>query len=134
MSDLTFGDFYSEIRSHFSSTVWDYEKFKNCEGIASKVEYLIGHSVVQKSLDTLNARNTQIPLCAIFGPPVKKNSPVENENSQKYPQMSKKVEVKVTKKKGRMLVAKERIQPGRIKKYKEAKNAKTYIIVKRYRI
>ena len=34
--------------------------------------------------------------------------------STKHPQMSKKIEVKVTKKKGRMLVAKDKIEPGNI--------------------
>ena len=33
--------------------------------------------------------------------------------STKHPQMSKKIEVKVTKKKGRMLVAKDKIEPGK---------------------
>ena len=42
-----------------------------------------------------------------------KNWPVQGSSSQKYSQMSKKIEVKATKKKGRMLVAKEQIEPGK---------------------
>ena len=38
---------------------------------------------------------------------------VQGSSSQKYPQLSKKIEVKATKKKGRMLVAKEQIEPGK---------------------
>ena len=38
---------------------------------------------------------------------------MQGSSSQKYSQMSKKIEVKATKKKGRMLVAKEQIEPGK---------------------
>ena len=59
---LTFTEFYTDIRSHFSNNLWEYEKFKNhCKGDPeknisgnrAKVEYLMGHAFVQKSLATL---------------------------------------------------------------------------------
>ena len=118
----SFSEFYTEIRSHFSSNHWDYEKFKNCENNRSKIQYLLGQTVVQNSLATLASRNTQIPLCSIFGPPSKSDKEktprkfparLISSQSTKYPQLSKKIEVKVTKKKGRMLVAKEKIDPGK---------------------
>lgn len=118
-ASITFGDFYAPIRSHFSSNVWDYEKFKSCKDNRAKVEYLMGHAVVQKALTTLNSSNILTPLCSFFGPPeiTEKSHGVDWEkriiqSHGKYPQLSQKVEVKVTKKKGRMLVAKERIEPG----------------------
>ena len=61
---LTFTEFYTDIRSHFATNVWDYEKFKNhCKGDPeknisgnrAKVEYLMGHAFVQKSLSTLGS-------------------------------------------------------------------------------
>lgn len=118
----SFSEFYAAIRSHFSNNVWDYEKFKHCESNRSKVEHLLGQTVVQNALTTLTSRNVQIPLCSIFGPPNK--SALEKTsrkfparlitgNSSRYPQLSKKIEVKVTKKKGRMLVAKEKMDPGK---------------------
>ena len=120
----SFGDFYSGIRSHFSTNVWEYEKFKQCKGNRAKVEYLIGHAVVQKALATLSSRNSQIPLCSIFGLPSSKSqeekcrpefppSLIQGKLNKKYPQMSRKIEVKANKKKGRMLVAKEQIEPGK---------------------
>ena len=65
--------------------------------------------------------NTQIPLCSIFGTAMKTKEeksvrqfpPNLVNGSTKHPQMSKKIEVKVTKKKGRMLVAKDKIEPGK---------------------
>ena len=123
LAGLSFSEFYAPIRSHFSSNVWDYEKFKRCKDNQAKVEYLMGHSVAQKALAELAQQNTQIPLCSIFGPPCKKDQDKgQSENVRapiiqskgKYPQLSKKVEVKVTKKKGRMLVAKEKIEPGNL--------------------
>ena len=38
-----FAEFYSTIRSHFSSNTWDYEKFKNNKNNRSKVEFLMCH-------------------------------------------------------------------------------------------
>lgn len=61
---LTFIEFYTDIRSHFATNVWEYEKFKNhCKGDPeknisgnrAKVEYLMGHAFVQKSLATLGS-------------------------------------------------------------------------------
>ena len=119
---LTFGEFYADIRSHFSGNIWDYDKFKQCKGNRAKAEYLMGHAVVQNALAVLTSRNSQIPLCSIFGAPHLGDDQKEKSKTTfpralvhgtpRFPQMSKKVEVKVTKKKGRMLVAKEKIEPG----------------------
>lgn len=116
---LTFGDFYAPIRSHFSSNVWDYEKFKRCKDNRAKVEYLIGHAVVQTALNGLASRNILTPLCSFFGPPeIKEKCQGVDwkariiQSQGKYPQLSSKVEVKASKKKGRMLVAKEKIEAG----------------------
>ena len=124
-SPLKFNEFYADIRSHFSGNSWDYDKFKQSGGIPGKVEYLMGHTIVKKSLANLASKNSQIPLCSIFGPPSKSREEkssvseilmpenlVQGTTNPKYPQMSKKIEVKVNKKKGRMLVAKEKIEPG----------------------
>ena len=48
-----FGEFYSDIRNNFSTNIWEYEKFKKCKDNRAKVEYLMGHAIVQKSLATL---------------------------------------------------------------------------------
>merc|ERR1712156_185668 len=66
-----FAEFYSTIRSHFSSNTWDYEKFKNNKNNRSKVEFLMCHEVVKKALSNLVSSNTQIPLCSIFGTAIK---------------------------------------------------------------
>ena len=124
MSDnpQSFSEFYTEIRSHFSNNQWYYDKFKNSPTNRLKIEYLLERPVVRQAMVTLASRNTQIPLCSIFGPPNKSDKEktsrkfparLISSNSTKYPQMSKKIEVKVTKKKGRMLVAKEKIEPGK---------------------
>ena len=115
MSALKFSEFYAPIRAHFSSNIWEYEKFKRCKDNGAKVEFLMGHSVVQKSWSHLAESNSQIPLCSIFGAPQRneKKAKIAKIGNAKYPQLSKKVEVKVTKKKGRMLVAKEKIEPGK---------------------
>ena len=124
MEPLSFSEFYSGIRAHFSNNSWEYESYKFKRGNRAKVEFLIGHDVVKKAIANLAAKNTLVPMCAIFGPPAR-NSAKENHatyypdslvvsaNGAKYPQMSKKIEVKATKKKGRILVAKERIEPGK---------------------
>ena len=117
----SFSDFYTSIRSHYSQNSWDYEKFKHCATNRCKIEYLLGQTAVQDALTTLTSRNTQMPLCSIFGPPSKSKeekisrkfpAPLITGSNVRYPQLSKKIEVKVTKKKGRMLVAKEKIDPG----------------------
>ena len=117
----SFSDFYTTIRSHYSQNSWDYEKFKHCATNRCKIEYLLGQTAVQDALATLTSRNTQMPLCSIFGPPSKSKeekisrkfpAPLITGSNVRYPQLSKKIEVKVTKKKGRMLVAKEKIDPG----------------------
>ena len=78
----TFSEFYATIRSHFSSNNWEYEKFKQCETNRCKIEYFLGQTVVQSALATLASRNTQIPLCSIFGPPSKIK---EEKISRKFP-------------------------------------------------
>ena len=118
----SFSEFYTEIRSHFANNQWYYDKFKNSKTNRAKIEYLLERPVVRQAMVTLASRNTQIPLCSIFGPPNKSDKEkisrkfparLISSNSAKYPQLSKKIEVKVTKKKGRMLVAKEKIDPGK---------------------
>ena len=68
---LTFTEFYTNIRSHFTNNLWEYEKFKNhCKGDPeknisgnrAKVEYLMGHAFVQKSLATLGSTIHKICL------------------------------------------------------------------------
>jgi hypothetical protein len=118
---ISFSQFYAGIRAHFAQNPWEYDKYKNNKTNRAKVEYLLGHAIVQNSLATLSAANTSSPLCSIFGNAGKnkdmdkckgKFSPPRIVGSGKYPQMSKKIEVKATKKKGRIMVAKEKIDPG----------------------
>ena len=119
---MNFQEFYSTIRGHFATNHWEYEKYRHNKTNQEKVEHLLGHKIVQESLTKLVTSNNQIPLCSIFGAPNKtkeEKSPrqfppnlVNGGGVKKYPQMSKKIELKVTKKKGRMLVAKDKIEPG----------------------
>ena len=119
-STITFAEFYSDIRAYYASNLWEYEKFKHNRDNRSKVEFLLKQDVVKTALERLMSSNTQIPLCSIFGVPQKTKEEKSSRQfppnlvngSTKYPQMSKKIEVKVSKKKGRMLVAKDKIEPG----------------------
>ena len=119
---ISFGEFYSEIRAHFSSNIFDLEEFKRKNSGRKRTEFLLDHSIVQNSLKKLAEKN-------VFqrDPPVAKGEdPVPAEvlfpartkldgfkGSEKYPQLSHKVIVQDSKKKGRHLVAKEKISPGK---------------------
>jgi hypothetical protein len=54
---LSFGEFYSEIRSHFSRNTADFEELKRRTNGRKKVEYLLDHEVVQQGLKDLSVRN-----------------------------------------------------------------------------
>ena len=113
---MGFGEFYGQIRSYFSNNGWDYDRYKMALGNKGKVKFLIEHNTVKNALKDLEKRNIRAPCSAS----PKQNGDISDKKlpkpkvkgSAKYPQMSKKVEVKVTKKKGRILVAKEKIDPG----------------------
>ena len=66
---MPFGDFYSEIRSHFSNNSWDYDKYKMARNNKERVAFLVNHKIVKKSLETLDEKVTQAPKCALFGRP-----------------------------------------------------------------
>lgn len=135
-SSMSFGQFYAGIRAHFSGNTWEYSKFKQCRGVHDKLRFLLEHAAVRKSLESLAAANTQVPLGCIFGTPQSENrAPIQVEQqkkvtmmmgSAKFPQMSKKVEVKSSKKKGRHLVAKDRINAGEILIYEQPHSTVLY--------
>jgi hypothetical protein len=130
---MSFSEFYSGMREHFSKNPTSYEQFKNAKTGRSKVEYLLQHPIVQASLKNLQAKNKikQLNVVANRNPQNCIAAETSNGNdgkddfkgrqcdikltgkgSRKYPQMSNKVEIKQSEKKGRYLVAKERINPG----------------------
>ena len=51
---VTFGDFYSEIRTHFSRNTVDFEEFKRRSSGKKKIEFLLDHSIVQEGLRKLS--------------------------------------------------------------------------------
>ena len=114
----SFGHFYSEIRTHFSRNLTDFEDFKRRSSGKKKIEFLLEHEVVQNGIQILNERNVfpetrkapeQIPESGDY--PI--STKIDGlKGSSKYPQLSQKVCVQDSKKKGRHLVAKEKINPG----------------------
>ena len=66
-----FAEFYSTIRSHFSSNTWDYEKFKNNKNNRSKVEFLMCHEASalksEKKLQTTLILAIEIIVQPIIG-------------------------------------------------------------------
>ena len=54
---VTFGDFYSEIRSHFSSAVFDFEEFRRRRSGRTRIEFLLDHAVVQEAIKELENKN-----------------------------------------------------------------------------
>ena len=131
-SMMSFAEFYSNVREHFSKNPTTYEKFKNAPTGRSKVEFLLEHPIVQTALTNLQAKNkiTQLNVANWNSQKcVAKNDngndgeddfetrqcnvKLTGKGSRKYPQMSNKVGVKFSPKKGRYLVAKERINPGK---------------------
>ena len=132
---MSFSEFYRDVREHFSSTPTSYQQFKNAKTGRSKVEYLLQHPIVQATLKNLQSKNKPKQLNVANRNPQncnnKCNAETDNGNdglggrecdikltgkgSRKYPQMSNKVDVKYSAKKGRHLVAKEKINPGKLK-------------------
>ena len=116
---LSFGDFYSEIRTHFSRNPQDFEELKRKSSGRKKIEYLLDHPVVQNSLDILSNRNgfkRDRKVEEVFEQ-ISNEIPISTKldgfkGSAKYPQLSEKVLVQDSKKKGRHLVAKDKINPG----------------------
>ena len=132
-SMMSFQEFYSGVREHFSKNPTSYEQFKNAKTGRSKVEYLLEHPIVQTSLKNLQAKNKIKQLNVVANRNPQNCIPAETSNgndekddfegrecaikltgkgSRKFPQMSNKVEIRQSEKKGRYLVAKERINPG----------------------
>ena len=137
MMMMSFTEFYRDVREHFSSTPTSYQQFKNAKTGRSKVEYLLQHPIVQVALKNLQTKNKVRQLNVANRNPQNckndnNNADAETDNgndglegrecdikltgkgSRKYPQMSNKVDVKYSAKKGRYLVAKEKINPGRL--------------------
>ena len=120
-SFTSFGDVYSEIRTHFSRNTADFEEFKRRSSGKKKIEYLLDHAVVRDGIRKLSKTSSfvrdrkveEIPGCepaTVDFPAVA--LPDGFRGSEKYPQLSQKVLVQDSKKKGRHLVAKEKINPG----------------------
>ena len=130
---MSFSEFYSSVREHFSKNPTSYEEFKNAATGRSKVEFLLEHPIVQEALTNLQTKNkiTQLNIAKreknahkcidasnnneMKHVDNKRKSDVQltRKHSRKYPQMSSKIDVKCSPKKGRYLVAKERINPGK---------------------
>ena len=131
---MSFAEFYGGVREHFSQNPTSYEQFKNAKTGRNKVEYLLQHPIVQTSLKNLKAKNKLKQLNAV-NRNIQSNCTAENtsngndgnddfegkecnvkltgKGSRRYPQMSSKIDMKISSKKGRYLVAKERINPGK---------------------
>ncbi len=112
---MSFGEFYTPIRNHFTLNASEGEKFKQAAGNRGKIGLLLNHAVVQKSLRILEEKVKLVPPCSIFGIPQKSDPKTASKikGSQKFPQMSQKVQVQSTDKQGRFLVAKDDIEPGK---------------------
>jgi hypothetical protein len=54
---VTFGDFYSEIRSHFSSAVFDFEEFRRRRSGRTRIEFLLDHHIVIEAIKELEEKN-----------------------------------------------------------------------------
>jgi len=117
----SFGEFYSEVRQHFSNNVQDFEHFKRPNGGRKKIEFLLGHPEVCKALKNLQE---SCPTMKNVNESIARESPSilpsktkldSFKCSEKYPQLSAKVLIQSSKKKGRHLIAKEKILPGKIK-------------------
>lgn len=120
---VTFGDFYSEIRTHFSRNTVDFEEFKRRSSGKKKIEFLLDHSIVQEGLRKLSETGGSVKDRKVEEVLEPGNEPETDDfpavarpegfrGSEKYPQLSQKVLVQDSKKKGRHLVAKEKINPG----------------------
>lgn len=124
---MAFSQFYLPVRAHFSSNHAEYDKFKEAKGMKGKVEFLLAHPVVVSALQRLQESITEGPKFSktsatdasdgnfmVALPGVLKGLPsVAGKPTKQYPQMSDKVEVRYSKARGRHLVAKQRIEPGR---------------------
>ena len=102
-------NFFHTILGHFSS-FWNHE-FRCPSVLVFYNEYKILLNF--KLGNSLTNLLSNLLLMTIKKSWSDKRWPVQGSSSQKYSQMSKKIEVKATKKKGRMLVAKEQIEPGK---------------------
>ena len=131
---VSFAEFYKGVREHFSKNPTSYEQFKNAKTGWNKVEYLLQHPIVQTSLKNLQTKNKIKQLDVAnrnslnrvvetdtngnegkdaFDMISQCNVKITGKGSRRYPQMSNKVDVKMSSKKGRYLVAKEKINPGK---------------------
>lgn len=114
-----FGDFYAEVRNYFGTNVQEFEHFKRQSSGRKKIEFLLAHPEVTKALERLQAHgDTPRPDGFQKRPTTSEDltpqrTPLESFKwTPKYPQLSAKVGLQTSKKKGRHLVAKEKILPG----------------------
>ena len=119
---MKFSEFYGNIRKYFALNTAQYDEFKRQESGHDKLVFILNHCMVQKSLKNLveqsasgNVRRDVAVTPFNVG---NENMKIEElkkalgKTTSQYPQMSGKVAVKNTKRKGRFLVAKERINAG----------------------
>ncbi len=114
----SFGDFYPEIRTYFSTNVQDFELFKRQGNGRKKMEFLLAHKEVTEALrrlrgDAPTANGIGKGTAASTGLTPRRTKTDAFKCSEKYPQLSAKVALQHSKKKGRHLVAKEKILPGK---------------------
>jgi hypothetical protein len=124
MGDMkSFGDFYTEIRNYFGTNVQEFEHFKRQGNGRKKIDFLLGHPEVIKALkklqDTAPTTNvfervqTEKTKSAAVDLQPQRTKMDTFKASDKFPQLSAKVALQNSKKKGRHLVAKEKILPGK---------------------
>ena len=112
-----FSQFYCGLREYFSSHSKDYERFKTTPN-EGKTKYLLQHPVVQAALENL----AQEPVKKAESPKGTQSTQIAvkevgnlGKTHSKYPQMSAKVSVKSSARRGRFLVANQRINPGKLR-------------------
>ena len=108
----SFSEFYADVRGHFSACADEYDAFKANPGTREKIEHLMGHEYIRKSL----ARLPQIKRTKVDRPEdggKEEDGKWVNSKSSKFPQLTSKAKLSWSKKCGRMIVAAEKIMPGK---------------------
>lgn len=112
---ISFTEFYGEVRQYFSSCVVEYERFKEAGSIPGKIEYLLDNEVVKTAAAAL-AKSTEAarPRARPSAKEVKPAtaSAMNTKQGTRFPQMSPKLRVNTNKKRGRGVVADQKILPG----------------------
>ncbi|XP_040579465.1 SET and MYND domain-containing protein 4 [Lepeophtheirus salmonis] len=125
---MDFKDFYSKIRVYYSSNANEYDRFKVASTSRKKLGIILKSGIMRDALSEIEGNllslnyvsNDNEESINIFNPREAEENRLVQELisnpkcSKDYPFISKKVDIKFSKKKGRHLVAKERIFTGEV--------------------